>query len=529
MFIVQPSGEDHPIIMTTTTEPEPDVSTPYLLNLDPGALLAHPRNVRQDLGDLSDLKATIAGQGVLQALTVIPDGGGYRIVFGHRRAAAAVEVIDDGDWPAPMSQTVPCLVRPDLASMDADQLVGMLNENDKRLALTNAERAAGYAQLELFGLDALEIARRTGNGVPYVRSSLRLHRLGEEAAAATNRGDLTFDDIASLEEFDDDPEAMDRILKSARNSWGVKHRINEERRTRDQKATLARLTEELAAGGVKVIAPPKGWPYECREARVADLRTSDGESVDLDEVKATEGFAAFVESQHNGQSTAVYVCLDPDAHGYKRHGYTRYKNPQQVAAAEAARKAAAQREALLTEAQEVRERFLVERYGNAKAAKRLIVNALRATIDSPDYLNYGDAELIQALAGGDINQYKTAGQDRLTRLLVAIWIAAEEENLTSFVRHAYGANLQRAVDWLNLLVDSGYELAPAEDQLRQDLIEKIAERTRGSAATATDDDTDGDADADALNADKPADDQTVAAVDLDVAETDEQAKELVTV
>src|SRR3954454_3027945 len=82
-----------------------------LVWLDPRELAVHPRNIRDDLGDLSGLADSIASQGVLEALTVIPhpaaDGTpGNQIVAGHRRAAAAILA---------GVTTVPCLLRPDLA------------------------------------------------------------------------------------------------------------------------------------------------------------------------------------------------------------------------------------------------------------------------------------------------------------------------------------------------------------------------------------------------------------------------------
>src|SRR3954453_7272474 len=77
----------------------------------PRGLAVHPRNIRDDLGDLSGLADSIAAQGVLEALTVIPhapaDGTpGHQIFAGHRRAAAAILA---------GLTTVPCVLRPDLA------------------------------------------------------------------------------------------------------------------------------------------------------------------------------------------------------------------------------------------------------------------------------------------------------------------------------------------------------------------------------------------------------------------------------
>lgn len=48
----------------------------------------HPDNPRKDLGDLSELAASIQKQGLLQNLTVVPSPDTpdkYRIVIGHRR------------------------------------------------------------------------------------------------------------------------------------------------------------------------------------------------------------------------------------------------------------------------------------------------------------------------------------------------------------------------------------------------------------------------------------------------------------
>ncbi|MFD0785514.1 ParB N-terminal domain-containing protein, partial [Micromonospora azadirachtae] len=56
---------------------------PYLAQIDPRELVAHPTNLRTQLGDLTELRASIAASGVLQALTVVPEDGGMRIVAGH--------------------------------------------------------------------------------------------------------------------------------------------------------------------------------------------------------------------------------------------------------------------------------------------------------------------------------------------------------------------------------------------------------------------------------------------------------------
>jgi ParB family chromosome partitioning protein len=130
-----------------------------------------------------------------------------------------------------MAETVPCLVRPDLDGMTAEQIVGMIVENDQCLGLTESERASGYAQLELFGLDDTEIAWRTRRKVEHVTAALKLTKLGDKARAAADKGTLTLDDVQTLEEFDGDPKAMARILKDAGSTWGIRHNVLEECRS----------------------------------------------------------------------------------------------------------------------------------------------------------------------------------------------------------------------------------------------------------------------------------------------------------
>ena len=55
----------------------------------------HPENPRLDLGDLTELTASIKANGILQNLTVIPDDDSFEsftVLIGHRRLAAAKRI-----------------------------------------------------------------------------------------------------------------------------------------------------------------------------------------------------------------------------------------------------------------------------------------------------------------------------------------------------------------------------------------------------------------------------------------------------
>jgi ParB family chromosome partitioning protein len=107
-----------------------------LLYLDPRQLEADPDGVREDPGDVAGLAATIAERGLLQPLGVVESGGGrYRVVYGGRRRAAAVQL---------GLERVPCIV---LDTDDPDLLLRQLIENVQRQDLNDVEQARAYARL----------------------------------------------------------------------------------------------------------------------------------------------------------------------------------------------------------------------------------------------------------------------------------------------------------------------------------------------------------------------------------------------
>lgn len=458
---------------------------PYLLNLDPRDLLRHPSNPRRDYGDLTELRQTIAVQGVVQALTVIPEDDGHRVVAGHRRAAAAAEALDAGEWPTSMPHTVPCVVRPDLDGIPADQILAMLVENDHRKDLTVSEQAAGYAQLRLFDIAPEEIARRTGRTVKHVTMSLKLHDFGDKVAAAADIGHVTLDDIAVLEkEFAGDAKVVDRILQGSNTTYGVQHNIDMERRKRAQDAAAEKFRQELKAAGVKEVRKPKGWPNDCPATEIKNLVDAAGKPVDREQVQAQEGFGAFIEKQYGG-ATVTYICLDPKASGLRRKHGGGYVAPEDKAAAARAKEA---RDQALTDAQDVREKFMAQTYGTAKAAKVLLVDALRATLMKPSILERGDEELVRALAGGgDINDVADAKIDRLQRLLVAQWIASQDdmvERVARFGLNNYASKPAGALAWFDRLQRDGYELSEVETTVYQDCKAYVDAEAKRRAETA---------------------------------------------
>lgn len=124
---------------------------PQIVNIAIDRLFPHSDNPCKDLGDLSELAASIKASGVLQNLTVVPDepdnpDTDYTIIIGHRRYAAAKI--------AGLTE-LPCIV---VEMSEREQLQTMLVENMQRSDLTVYEQAQGFQMMLNMGDSVAEIA-----------------------------------------------------------------------------------------------------------------------------------------------------------------------------------------------------------------------------------------------------------------------------------------------------------------------------------------------------------------------------------
>jgi ParB family chromosome partitioning protein len=439
-----------------------------VVKIDPQCLVPHERNLRTEVGDVSDLTASIEVVGLLQPLVVLPDpdqADTYRIVIGHRRHQAALTL---------GLSTVPCLIA---ESVDAaHQIVTMLAENTARVSLTPVEIASAYTQLALLDWTPERIAKVTAQPTARVRGALALAALPEPARRAADKGTLTLEHAAELSEYADDPQALERILKRGGGSgWTFEHSLAEERRRRDRKVAVERLKAELVLAGVRTIPRPKNWGWGAtREVRAADLVDGEGELLDPEVVKTRPGFAAIVCPDTPGGPTVEIVCVDPEAWGYTRpRSSTFVSDTERAERARREADAQARREALEVAAG-VRRVFLRQTYGTARGAKRAYLEALRTAVSDPARLRFpdDDQDLAGRIAGVAVKPAAaTAGIDRLSRMLVARWICGNEHNLTRLANHeTWDTNQQAAVTYLDQLVATGYALSNAETDLRNSLL-----------------------------------------------------------
>jgi len=167
------------------------------------ALSANPLNPRTPDAndpDLRDLILSVTAKGILQPLTIRPDGV---LIAGHRRLVAA---------RAAGLTHVPVYIRDDLD--EADQLEAMLVENLHRRGLNPMETATGCQRLRERGRTLEQIAMKTIMSPDAVRKHLALLTLPVVLQGRCVAGELPLGWVLDLARLPD-PETQVRVALDA--------------------------------------------------------------------------------------------------------------------------------------------------------------------------------------------------------------------------------------------------------------------------------------------------------------------------
>ncbi|GAA4120568.1 hypothetical protein GCM10022215_24350 [Nocardioides fonticola] len=177
------ANELAPLAATPNATPNatPTTTDQQLVDVLLDELHPDPDNVRDELGDLTELARSIADQGVLQPVVARRHDGHLVLVMGHRRHAAA--------RLAGLTR-IPCIIR---ADMDPDDvLAAMIMENGQRLGLDPIEEARALARLKrLDNATDADLAARVSKSQPYISARLALLSLTPPQQAAVRAGTLS--------------------------------------------------------------------------------------------------------------------------------------------------------------------------------------------------------------------------------------------------------------------------------------------------------------------------------------------------
>lgn len=309
--------------------------TQVVADVDPATLLVDV-NLRSATTADKDFVASLKQFGVLQpVIGVRTADGDVRVRFGHRRVLGAIEA----GLP-----TIPLVVIGDEGTdktATIERLLTQYAENEHRAGLTKTETVDVVEQLRLLDVAPAAIAKQTrlkrrdvDNAITIARSTV--------AKTAHEQHPLTLEQAAGIAEFENDPEAVDNLVRAATRDR-FDHALATARQHRADAKAIALFTEKLAELGVPIIDTPT-WGQQPQA--LIRLTTLKGQDVTVEQhaacpghvVWADEDWAYFradgtvIEDQDEidkldeqdepagvdwkKRFVAVYGCSDPGVHGH---------------------------------------------------------------------------------------------------------------------------------------------------------------------------------------------------------------------
>jgi ParB family transcriptional regulator, chromosome partitioning protein len=272
-----------------------DVATRTIEQLPIDQVHPAPDNPRgDDLGDLTELAASMHPHGVLQALLVCPRPNGYLVVYGHRRRAAALKA---------GLTTIPAEVR-DLDDTTRREL--MLIENLHRDDLTPLQEARGYRDAldNNSQLTQRQLAERVGKSQGHISKRLALLRLPTPLLKQLDSGGISVADATTLIPLAEHPDRIAEARSAARDGLTLEAAVRAQVAALRQEAHRASVAEDLAARGIQVAA--EDWWR-------AGKRLGDGPNdvtVDPDLHAAEPCHRAVIPVQGD----VFYICAEPHRH-----------------------------------------------------------------------------------------------------------------------------------------------------------------------------------------------------------------------
>ena len=170
----------------------------------------NPEQPRQAMGDLTELKASIAEKGIIEPLIVRPRGERYGIIAGERRYQAAVQL---------GLTELPVVVR---AADESESIELALIENLQRKDLTAFEEAeALQALMGRFAYTHEQLAKRLGKSRTSITESLSLLAMPEEVQHLCRLADITAKSVLLEIVRHRTPEAMIAFVERITREGGA--------------------------------------------------------------------------------------------------------------------------------------------------------------------------------------------------------------------------------------------------------------------------------------------------------------------
>ena len=161
----------------------------------------NPQNPRTEIGDVSDLEASIKAHGLIQPITVRPVGKRYQVVAGSRRFTALKNL---------NFTKITCNVR-EIDDKEAFEIA--TTENITRKDMDPADECMAVAKMLDDGNDIHTVASHFGRHPRWVIGRVKMARLGGEALEKLKDGTITLGHAEALTMADD--KDIERFLGMA--------------------------------------------------------------------------------------------------------------------------------------------------------------------------------------------------------------------------------------------------------------------------------------------------------------------------
>lgn len=178
----------------------------------------NPQNPRSEIGDVSDLEASIKAHGLLQPITVRPVGKKYQVVAGSRRFNALKNL---------GFKSIKCEVRP-LKDKEAFEIA--TTENVSRKNMSEVDECLAVAKMVEDGMDIHTVASHFGRHPRWVIGRVKMAKLGDEAMEMLRNGEITLGHAEALTMADDDKVEHYLHLAQGYNPEMLKNFILNERK-----------------------------------------------------------------------------------------------------------------------------------------------------------------------------------------------------------------------------------------------------------------------------------------------------------
>ena len=444
-------------------------------------LTAHPGNVRRDVSLDQEFLDSITELGILTPLRITPDGGGgYRVIEGHRRLAAAEKL---------GLTEVPYDLAADRESDEAGQFLDMYATNHHRKGLTALEEADALFAASANGASKTRIRKATGLGKDDIVAALRAGQMtgfARDVAAGFGHA-ITLEQLALLAEFEDDTEAVDRIMTDICSGRSGQHAAEKIRQERAEAAEHERLVAQLVADGYAVTEelPPNAFMLHGLQHDGQDLTpethvTCPGRAVYFDSYSLVQPRHYCTDPEANGHVSRYQSAPLPDLSGGGTGGTVAARDPkvEDAAVPDPQRKLVIEGNRAWVAARTVRKRWLSDTLlARRTAPKEAMPFVTAQLLTMPRALRdaltrASRTELFTELTGGSMNSDTVGGwaTGRLPLALLAVIVTAYEDRMDGEAGRATWRTDQRFTQcdrseagvYLRFLESVDYELSAIE-------------------------------------------------------------------